>query len=489
MSTPPIFADYKPLTGTWDGYVDCDGAPRLDTTHIRAWLDALGPEAFEARQRLADQAFLQGGITFSVYSDAKGVEKIFPFDLIPRVVTAERWGRIKRGLIQRVEALNAFLLDIYGDQEVLAAGVVPRHIVETSSGFLEQVRGVRPPKDTAIAVAGIDLVQAPDGDYLVLEDNVRVPSGVSYVLENRTIMQQVMPEMCQLTDLLPVQDYPMRLREALLSLAPDAAQHDDPRVVVLTPGPYNSAYFEHGFLARCMGCWLVQPQDLFVEDDVVYVLTTSGPQRVDVVYRRVDDEFIDPKVFRPDSLLGVPGLFGAWAAGHVALGNALGNGVADDKATYPYVPEMIRFYLGEEPILGQVHTWQCDKEDHLKHVLAHLHELVVKSVDASGGYGMLMGPQATKAERDAFAVKLSADPRGYIAQPLVELSTSPTWSAGRVAPRRVDLRPFIVRGDNGCWVLPGGLSRVALEEGSYVVNSSQGGGSKDTWVLRQGAGQ
>lgn len=481
-----LFDDYTPLKGTWDGYFDSAGAVRPDNAAIARHFDALGRAPFRERQALAERAFLEGGITFSVYSDTQGVEKIFPFDLIPRVVTAERWAQLERGLVQRVEALNAFLLDVYNAQRIIEAGIVPRQLIESSKGYLRPVIGVTPPGGSAIAVAGVDLIQEPDGRFVVLEDNLRVPSGVSYVLENRAIMQQVMPELCGDIGLQPVQDYPIQLREALQSLSP-RGEDRAPCVVVLTPGPYNSAYFEHGFLARSMGCPLVQPEDLFVQDEVVYVRTTAGPQRVDVIYRRVDDEFIDPEVFRPDSLLGVPGLFGAWRAGHVALGNALGNGVADDKATYPYVPDMIRFYLDEEPIIDQIKTWRCDRPDELAHVLAHLPEMVVKAVDASGGYGMLMGPQASDEELAAFAQKLRDNPRGYIAQPRIELSTAPTWVEGRVVPRRVDLRPFVVRGQRGCWVLPGGLSRVALQAGSYVVNSSQGGGSKDTWVLRGGS--
>jgi len=478
---PLLFDPYRPLPGAWDDYVDAHGDVRAHTAAVAAYLDRLGANAFRERQALADASFLQGGITFSVYSDHQGVEKIFPFDLIPRVITAAEWSTITAGLDQRIEALNAFLLDIYGAQRIVREGVVPRQLVESSKGFLPQIIGVRPPGDNYMVVSGIDLIRAPSGEFLVLEDNVRTPSGVSYVLENRTMMQQVMPDLCETVGLLPVQDYPLKLREALLAHSP--RDPDASRLVVLTPGPFNAAYFEHGFLARSMGCELVQPQDLFVHKEIVYVKTTWGPQRVDVIYRRIDDDFIDPDVFRADSLLGVRGLVGAWARGNVTLGNALGNGVADDKATYPYVPDMIRFYLGQEPLIAQVPTWVCDRPDELAYVLAHLPELVVKAVDASGGYGMLIGPQASGAEVAEFARRLASNPRGYIAQPLIELSTSPTWIDGAVLPRRVDLRPFVVRGES-CWVLPGGLSRVALKEGSYVVNSSQGGGSKDTWVLR-----
>lgn len=479
-----LWGGYAPLDGTWDEFFGADGAARPASAEIVSFLERLGRETFQQRQALADATFLQGGVTFSVYSDARGAEKIFPFDLIPRVITASEWSALEAGLTQRVEALNLFLADLYGPQRVLRDKVVPEGLIFSSAGWRPQLMGVQPRGGTYVHVAGIDLVRDPSGAFLVLEDNLRTPSGVSYVLENRNVMQQVLPGLFERARLRPVMDYPVQLRHALTSLSP--RDPEVTRIVVLTPGPFNSAYFEHGFLARGMGVGLVQPQDLFVDRGRVWVKTTHGPQQVDVIYRRVDDDFLDPTVFRADSLLGVPGLVDVYARGHVTLANALGNGVADDKAIYPFVPALIRYYLDEEPKLGQVPTFLCERPAELAHVLGRLDEMVVKAVDASGGYGMLMGPQASRAEREAFAAQLKANPRGYIAQPLISLSASPTWCGGDVAPRRVDLRPFVVRGRE-TWVLPGGLSRVALVEGSYVVNSSQGGGSKDTWVL-QGEG-
>ncbi len=474
-----LFQDYRPLEGAHDEVFNPDGSPRPRFTTVVRLLDQLGKEEFRARQRLADNAFLRGGITFSVYSDRKGAEKIFPFDLIPRVVSARDWDVVEKGLVQRVTALNEFLRDIYGDQRILKEKLIPRDLVLGSSGYVPKVRGVVPPGGVYAHISGIDLIRGPDGRFVVLEDNIRTPSGVSYVIENRQVMKRVFPRIFARSRVRGVRDYPRQLRRALEELSPSK---DGPRVVVLTPGPFNSAYFEHSFLARSMGTDLVQGSDLFVHDDRVWVKTTSGPARVDVIYRRIGDEFLDPRAFRKDSLLGVPGIFRAYARGNVTLANAIGNGVADDKGTYPFVPDMIRFYLSEEPILDQVETLVCAREDDRKRTLEKLSRLVVKTVDEAGGYGMLMGPKSSKREREAFARKIRQHPRKYIAQPLVELSTCPTWVRGRVAPRRVDLRPYIITGKQS-WVLPGGLTRVALVAGSYVVNSSQGGGSKDTWVL------
>lgn len=481
----PLFEQYSPLPGACDECVGPDGASHPAAAGVVADLEALGQKELQRRQQLADGAFLRGGVTFSVYASDEGVEKVFPFDLIPRIIPGAEWATMERGLVQRVEALNHFLLDIYGDQRILAEGIIPRDFVEGSTGFLPQMKGVRPPGYLHIHVGGIDLIRGGDGEHRVLEDNIRTPSGVSYVLENREVMKRVLPRVFGEAHVRPVDQYPRELRQALCSMSP--LDPDDTGLVLLTPGAYNSAYFEHTFLARSMGCDLVQASDLFVgRDDRVYVKTTRGPKRVDVIYRRIDDDFIDPEVFRPDSLLGVPGLVRAYARGKVVLANGIGNGVADDKAIYPFVHDMIRFYLDEEPALAQVKTFVCARPDELKYTLAHLDELVVKAVDASGGYGMLMGPSATAAERAEFAKRIQANPRGYIAQPLVELSTCPTWTSEGVAPRRVDLRPFIVTGKQGSYALPGGLTRVALTAGSYVVNSSQGGGSKDTWVLEEG---
>jgi uncharacterized circularly permuted ATP-grasp superfamily protein len=475
-----LFGDYRPPADTRDELFTAKGAPLPDVQRVVDLFESLGMREFRRRQRLADLAFRRGGITFSVYSDRRGVEKTFPFDTIPRVVTAREWSVVEQGLVQRVNALNAFLADVYGEQAILREGVVPRELVETSSSWLPAVCGVEPLGGVHVHVAGIDLVRGSDGEFLVLEDNARVPSGVSYVLENRAVLKRVFPVVFREAHVRQVDDYATRLRDALASLSP--VDPDETNIVVLTPGPFNSAYFEHSYLARRMGVPLVQGRDLFVRDEHVYVKTTRGPRPVQVVYRRIDDDFLDPKAFREDSLVGVPGLFGAYRAGNVMLANALGNGIADDKAMYPLVPDMIRFYLSEEPIIGQVPTYLCYREDDRRYVLEHLHELVVKEVDGSGGYGMLMGPTASSAERSAYAERIRAEPRGFIAQPLVELSTCPAYSERAIAPRRVDLRPYVVTGTSP-WVLPGGLTRVALAEGSYVVNSSQGGGSKDTWVL------
>lgn len=480
----PIFADYSPLPGSYDELFASTGAPRPEISPIVHGFERLGAARMRRRQHLADNTFLKGGVTFSVYSDERGGERIFPFDLFPRVVSATDWEQVERGLLQRVTALNLFLSDIYSEGRILKEGVVPSDLVLGGSGYLKQVHGIKPPGGVYVHIAGIDLVRDEQGRFLVLEDNLRCPSGVSYVLSNRNVLKKVLPKMFRTANVRGVDEYPTRLRERLSELSP--ACDGAPRVVVLTPGPFNSAYFEHGFLARRMGVDLVQSSDLFVHDDRVYVKTTRGPAEVHVIYRRLDDEYIDPEVFRPDSLLGVPGLVRAYAKGNVTLANAIGNGAADDKAVYPYVPDMIRFYLGEDPILGQVETYFCGEPKHQSHVLANLEKMVVKAVDGSGGYGMLIGPRASKQEIEEFRERVTSKPRSYIAQPVVELSTCPTWIEGKAGPRRVDLRPFILTGKSS-WVLPGGLTRVALKEGSYVVNSSQGGGSKDTWVLGAGA--
>jgi uncharacterized circularly permuted ATP-grasp superfamily protein len=478
--TADLFDGYTGLAGTFDELFDPDGRPRREAARVVSLLGSMGPADFRARKRISDLMFRDAGVTFSVYSDGRGVERIFPFDPIPRVIDARAWARLARGLEQRLRALNLYLADIYGRQRILAEKVIPRAMVEASKGYLPQMRGVKPPGGVYVHVAGIDLIRGADGEFVVLEDNLRTPSGISYVLENRAVMKRVYPHIFRKASVQPVDEYPTRLREALESLAP--AGRDTPRTVVLTPGPYNSAYFEHCFLARRMGVELVEARDLVVCDDRVYVKTTRGLARVHVIYRRIDDAFVDPEVFRADSLLGVPGLVRAYRAGTVTLANAIGNGAADDKAIYPFVHDMIRFYLDEEPVLQQVGTWICDRPDECSYVLANLRSLVVKSVDEAGGYGMLMGPQATKKELETFARKIRAHPRGFIAQPRIELSTCPTMIGNAVRPRRVDFRPYVVTGKS-TWIVPGGLTRTALRRGSYVVNSSQGGGSKDTWVL------
>ncbi len=476
----PLLTGYSPLKGTYDEYFKDQNSPRAGLKGLTRLLDDLGEHEFRLRQQLADEAFMLGGITFSVYSDDRGVEKIMPFDLIPRAVSGKEWQKCERGLIQRIQALNMFLKDIYHEQKILKDEVVPEFLIKQSSGYLKEACGIMPPGGVYVHVAGIDLIRGPDGNFVVLEDNLRTPSGVSYVLENRAIMKRVFPRIFARAKIKNVEDYPHWLRNALTELSPVDAS--ETRAVVLTPGPYNSAYFEHSFLARRMGCELVQGSDLFVRDNKVYVKTTYGPQRVHVIYRRIDDAYLDPEVFKKDSLLGVPGIYRAYREGNVTLANALGNGVADDKAVYPYVPDMIRYYLSEEPVIEQVKTYLCHRDKDRKYVLDNLKDLVVKEVDASGGYGMLIGPRSTKAEIQKFARQIEKNPRGYIAQPLVELSTCPTWTDQGTAPRRVDLRPYIISGQH-TRVLPGGLTRVALAKDSYVVNSSQGGGTKDTWIL------
>ncbi len=482
-SAKALFKNYQPLPGAFDECFDGEGRVRPEAATVIGLLEGLGERTFRSRQKLADTTFLKSGITFSVYSENRGAERIFPFDLIPRLIPAAEWQRLREGLEQRIRALNAFLADVYGDQRILAENTIPRDMVLGAKGYLPEMKGVHPPKGVHVHIAGIDLIRDEDGTFLVLEDNVRTPSGVSYVLENRMVMKKVFPGVFANAHVNGIEEYPIRLRDALESVGP--APDDQDGTVVLTPGPLNSAYFEHSFLARRMGVPLVEGRDLFVERDMVFAKTTLGPRRVDVIYRRIDDPFLDPKVFRKDSLLGVPGLVGAYAKGNVALANAIGNGVADDKGIYPFVPDMIRFYLSEEPILSQVKTYVCERDEDRKYVIDHIDELVVKAVNEAGGYGMLIGPQSTRRERQDFRQRISENPRNYIAQPRIELSTCPTWTPKGIEPRRVDLRPYIITGEN-TWVLPGGLTRVALVEGSYVVNSSQGGGSKDTWVLEEG---
>jgi uncharacterized circularly permuted ATP-grasp superfamily protein len=479
--TQQLFADYLPHAAAWDELFASTSVPH---EHCRALAERLGQltiDEFQHRRNGADLVFINQGITFSVYADRRGVEKIFPFDLIPRPVAAREWQRIESGLLQRICALNFFLHDVYHERRILREGLVPEELVFNSKAYRPEMVGFDPPGGQYLHVVGTDLVRDPTGTFLVLEDNGRTPSGVSYVLENRVVMKKVFAQLFQQCRVRRVEHYPLRLRDALLSVAPPAAG-DAPCLALLSPGPYNSAYFEHSFLARQMGVELVLGQDLFVHQDRVYLKTTHGPRRVDVIYRRIDDDFLDPTVFRADSVLGVPGLMRAYRAGNVTLANAVGTGVADDKAIYPFVEKMIRFYLTEEPILPNVPTYIGAFSNDLRHMTDHLGELVVKAVNESGGYGMLMGPSSTAAQRGEFRDKVRANPRNYVAQPVVTLSTCPTWTDEGVAPRHVDLRPYIVSGRSS-WVLPGGLTRTALVKGSLVVNSSQGGGSKDTWVM------
>ena len=460
-----------------------DGAaPRPGYEYLHRWLDTAPPELLAHRRAEAELLFRRIGITFAVYGDAEAEERLIPFDIVPRVLTKAEWTRLSSGLEQRVKALNAFLTDIYGNGEIVAAGKIPADLVYRNPNFRPEMAGVRLPHNVYIHIAGIDIVRVDDEDFYVLEDNARTPSGVSYMLENREVMMRLFPDLFAVHRIAPVENYPEELLATLKSVAPHTAP-DDPTVALLTPGPFNSAYYEHSFLADKLGIELVEGRDLLIRDNVVLMRTTEGPKRVDVIYRRVDDDFLDPLTFRPDSALGVPGLMNAYRSGNVTLANAVGAGVADDKAVYTYMPEIVRFYLGEEPILKNVPTWRCREAESLAYVLDHLDELVVKEVAGSGGYGMLVGPAATKKTRKAFAAKLKEDPDNFIAQPTLALSTSPTFVNSGIAPRHVDLRPFVLCGGDKVRIVPGGLTRVALKDGSLVVNSSQGGGTKDTWVL------
>jgi uncharacterized circularly permuted ATP-grasp superfamily protein len=459
---------------------DGDRGVREHYRGFQSWLESQSADAITAKRAEADLIFHRVGITFAVYGDDQGTERLIPFDIIPRIIPAAEWRKLDAGLRQRVKALNLFLYDIYHEQRIVNAGVIPPEQVFCNAQYRPEMQGVDVSGGIYSHVAGIDVVRTDDGEFYVLEDNLRVPSGVSYMLENRKMMMRLFPELFARNRVAPVAHYPDLLLENLRSVAPGGVR--DPTVVVMTPGMYNAAYFEHAFLAQNMGAELVEGKDLFVEDEQVFMRTTRGPSRVDVIYRRIDDDFLDPLAFRPDSHLGVPGLLSVYRAGRVTLANAIGTGVADDKSIYPYVPDMIRFYLSEKPLLQNVPTWQCRKEDHLAHVLACLHELVVKEVHGAGGYGMLVGPAATEAEIDVFRARLRARPENYIAQPTLALSACPTFVESGIAPRHIDLRPFVLAGKN-ITIVRGGLTRVALREGSLVVNSSQGGGTKDTWVL------
>lgn len=452
------------------------------------WLARQPEELMRSRRDEAEMIFRRVGITFAVYGakdeDGAGTERLIPFDLIPRIIPAGEWSTMERGLVQRVTALNRFIHDVYHDQEIIKAGVVPAEQVTANAQFRPEMMGVNVPNGIYSHIAGIDIVRAPnakgEGEYFVLEDNLRVPSGVSYMLEDRKMMMRLFPELFSAHQVAPVMHYPDLLLETLRASAPTTT--DDPTVVVLTPGMYNSAYFEHAFLAQQMGVELVEGQDLYVKDGFVYMRTTRGPKRVDVIYRRVDDDFLDPQAFRPTSTLGCAGLLNVYRAGNVALCNAIGTGVADDKSIYPYVPKMVEFYLGEKPILSNVPTYMCRNPEDLKYTLSNLKDLVVKEVHGAGGYGMLVGPAATKQEIEDFRKAVEANPSGYIAQPTLSLSSCPTFVERGIAPRHIDLRPFVLSGKD-VQMVPGGLTRVALKDGSLVVNSSQGGGTKDTWIL------
>jgi uncharacterized circularly permuted ATP-grasp superfamily protein len=472
--------DAYDLGGFFDEWMAAAGIPRPEARMLVRMMESLPDGDLQRRQEAAERAFRVMGITFAVYGHRDGAEKVWPFDLLPRLIARDEWDRIERGLKQRIQALNMFLADVYGRQRIVRDCVVPEDVVRTARSFRPACVGLRPPGGIWCHITGTDLVRDRDGRMFVLEDNLRCPSGVSYVLENRQVMKRTFPQVFQASQVLPVDDYPSRLLETLQFVAP--AGVSSPRVAVLTPGVHNSAYFEHSYLARQMGVELVEGRDLHVDGDRVLMRTTRGLEQVDVIYRRIDDDFLDPRVFRPDSFLGVPGLMKAYQEGRVTLVNAPGTGVADDKVVYAYVPRMIRYYLAEEEILPNVPTYLCREPDAMAYVLDHLEELVVKAANESGGYGMLVGPHSTREQRAEFAAKIRENPRNYIAQPTLALSRVPTLVDGRLEGRHVDLRPYILYGRE-IYVQPGGLTRVALKKGSLVVNSSQGGGSKDTWVL------
>ena len=464
----------------YDEMFDAQGAPRPHCRHYCDWLHEQPAERLAQKRAEADALFHRLGITFAVYGENEGTERLIPFDVVPRILPAQEWAKLEAGLKQRVRALNAFIADIYHDQQILKAGVIPADQILGNAQYRAEMQGVDVPNDIYAHIGGIDVVRDGDGQFCVLEDNLRVPSGVSYMIEDRKMMMRLFPELFARHPVQPVEHYPDILLENLKSVAPEGIT--EPTVVLLTPGAYNSAYFEHAFLAQQMGIELVEGQDLFVRDDILYMRTTRGPVRIDVVYRRLDDDFLDPLAFRPDSTLGVPGLLKAYRAGHVTIANAIGTGVADDKSIYPYVPDMIRFYLGEDPLVANVRTWVLRRPQDRSYVLANLPNLVVKEVHGAGGYGMLIGPASTRAQIEDFRARIEAHPERYIAQPTLALSTSPTFVEAGLAPRHIDLRPFVLSGRE-ITVVPGGLTRVALREGSLVVNSSQGGGTKDTWVL------
>jgi len=471
------FTQYQ-TEGFHDEMFTIEGQIRPGYEVFRQRVEQLTREELMGRQHAAERALMSMGITFNVYSEGEGTERIMPIDIIPRIIPSAEWNRLEEGLIQRITALNLFIHDIYNEQHILRDGVVPRDLIESSKCFLEPCIGLKPPKDIWCHITGTDLIRGDDGQFMVLEDNLRCPSVVSYMLENRELSKQTFPEVLARTGVRPVSDYPTRLLQMLQHIA----DRPDPTVVVLTPGIYNSAYFEHSYLAQQMGVELVDARDLVVSGGYVKMRTTKGFQTVDVIYRRIDDTFLDPKVFNPDSLIGIPGLFDVYKRGRVALANAPGTGVADDKVIYAYVPRIIKYYLDQEPIIPNVQTFVCREESDYQYVLDNIEQLVVKEANEAGGYGMLIGPKATQAEHALFREKIKANPRNYIAQPTISLSRVPCLIDGQAEGRHVDLRPYILYGD-GINVIPGGLTRVALRKGSLVVNSSQGGGGKDTWVM------
>jgi uncharacterized circularly permuted ATP-grasp superfamily protein len=472
------------MASAYDEMFATTGVAREHYRVLQQTLLGLAPEELRKIQQAADLTFLHEGITFTVYGSKEGTERIFPNDLLPRIIPASEWAKIEKGLTQRLTALNLFLRDIYHEGRILAEGIVPRELIYSCKHFRREMRGLNVPRDIYVSICGTDLVRLPDGSFAVLEDNLRVPSGVSYMLANRKVLKRVFPTLFRDYGVWPIDHYPQALLATLRTMAPEnCAYRNDPTTVLLTPGVSNAAYFEHAFLAQQMGIEVVEGRDLLVHDNLVYMRTTAGLRRVDVIYRRVDDDFLDPLRFRTDSILGVPGLFNAYRAGNVTLSNAIGTGVADDKAVYAYVPQIIRYYLNEEPILPNVPTFLMTDSTHRQHTLENLEKMVVKAVGESGGYGMLIGPKSTQKQREEFRALILAEPRNYIAQPTLSLSCAPCLIDGEVELRHIDLRPYILMGEK-VTLVPGGLTRVALRPGSLVVNSSQGGGSKDTWVLR-----
>jgi uncharacterized circularly permuted ATP-grasp superfamily protein len=480
MTSPDLFNDYPVSDMVWDEM--CTSTEiRKQYQGIHSFLGSVPGEELTKKEELARGLFMRQGVTFTVYSSGEGIEKIFPFDIIPRIITADEWDFIERGIKQRLKALNLFIKDIYSDQFIVKDGIVPIELIYTCPHYLREMHGLSVPYDIYVHIAGIDLIRDYDGTFYVLEDNLRTPSGVSYMIENREITKRIFPDLIPKNFVRPVTQYPNLLHKNLMALSQRSVSN--PNVVLLTPGIYNSAYFEHATLARLMGVELVEGRDLVVDNHKVFMKTTQGLEQVDVIYKRVDDNFLDPLVFNPESTLGVSGIMSAYRKGNVALANAIGNGVADDKAIYVYVPDMIRYYLNEEPILKNVPTYRLDNPDELAYVLENIRKLVIKKTNESGGYGMLMGYSASEEEIRNYKLEIAKDPRQFIAQPTISLSTAPCYINGKVQPRRLDLRPFALCGPGGIEIVPGGLTRVALKEGSLVVNSSQGGGSKDTWVL------
>ncbi len=480
MTGDALFKQYPVAPHIWDEMKNAESIRQQYLTIYDA-VSKLNLQDLQQKDKLASELFMSQGITFTVYSDNEGIERIFPFDIIPRIITSAEWNHVEAGIKQRLKALNMFLKDVYNEQQIIKDGIIPAALISSCPHFTREVFGIQVPHDIYVHIAGIDLIRGDDGTFYILEDNLRTPSGVSYMLENREVTKRIFPDLLATSNVRMINNYPLILHDNLIALSP--RQTENPVVVLLTPGIFNSAYFEHTFLARQMGIQLVEGRDLLVDNQKVYMKTTSGLSQVDVIYRRVDDEFLDPLVFRPDSALGVPGLMSAYRKGNVAIVNALGNGVADDKAVYAYVPAMIKYYLNEDPILPNVPTYQMKNDEEREHVFANMHKMVIKETNQSGGYGMVMGNSASEAELEKAKVAILANPRNFIAQPIIQLSTVPCLLDGKLQPRHVDLRPYALCGPNGIEIVPGGLTRVALREGSLVVNSSQGGGSKDTWVI------